>query len=341
MIFFKNDYSEGMHLKVLDAIIQTNNEQLIGYGEDIHSLNAQEMIKTAIKQPNADVHLLVGGTQTNLIAISAFLRPHEAVISTSLGHIANHETGAIEATGHKVIAMPCQNGILTAKMIEQAMLLNTTEHMVKPKMVYISNSTELGTIYTKKMLKEVYDACQKYGLYLYLDGARIAVALTCQKNDLTLEEISQMCDAFYIGGTKCGAIIGEALVILNENLKADLRYYIKQKGAMLAKGRLAGVTFEALMRDNLLFEIAKNANETALMLTKVLKKHNIEFEIETETNQIFVNISNELEQKLQEFCHYEVCVVYENSVQVRFVTSFATPKSDIVKFDEILTEILA
>lgn len=339
MLFFKNDYTEGAHEKILQAMVETNGEQHIGYGLDTHSENAKNLIKEAIGRPDADVHLIVGGTQTNLIAISSFLRPIEAVIATNLGHISVHETGAIEATGHKVIEMYSEDGILTTQMIEKAVLAHTDEHMVKPKMVYISDSTELGTIYTKQMLKEISEICKKHDLYLFIDGARIGVALTCEQNDLTLNDIANLCDAFYIGGTKSGAMFGEALIILNDDLKKYMRYNIKQKGAMLAKGRFLGIQFETLMKENLLFEISKHANEMAKLLTEIFEKNEIKFVSYPVTNQIFVHIPKEVHEKLQEKCHYEIQGMDNDYVQARFVTSFATPKEDVEAFAKLLAEI--
>lgn len=340
MIFLRNDYSNGMHQKIIDALIMTNGEEQIGYGDDTHSKNACELIKNRIGKPDADVYLLVGGTQTNKIALSAFMRPIEAVISTSLGHIAVHETGAIEASGHKVIEMPSVDGKMTVDMIEKALTAHLPVHMVLPRVVYISNATEMGTIYTKSELTAISEFCKKHDLYLYIDGARLSTALVCDDNDLTIEEIASLCDAFYIGGTKNGAMMGEALVILNENLKKDIGFYIKQNGALLAKGRFLGIQFETLFKDDLFLELAKNTNEMAKLLIKGLEDLNYKFIAKPQTNLVFVALPNEIHEKLQNYCHYEVENAYdENHVEARFVTSWTTHDWDIKEFFDILATL--
>lgn len=333
MIFLKNDYSEGMHQKILEALVKTNDEQQMGYGLDEHSIKACELIKTRIGKPNADVHLLVGGTQTNLIALSSFLKPVEAVIATDLGHIAVHETGAIEATGHKIIEMPSLDGKMTTEMIEKAVNMHTDEHMVVPKLVFISNSTELGTIYTKSELVALKKKCDEFGLYLYLDGARLGVALSAKENDLTIEDIANLCDAFYIGGTKSGAMIGEALIILNDNLKSYMRYYIKQKGGLLAKGRYLGIQFETLLEDDLMFKISEHANIQAEKITVAFEQLGYKLSVKQQTNQVFVKMNKENYQKISKFCHCSVTRDFGKDVlEVRFVTSFATCNEDIEEF---------
>ncbi len=229
MYSFKNDYSEGAHPRILEALIKCNMEQSEGYGEDIFTARAIKLIKEKIRREDVDVHLLVGGTQTNLTALSAFLRPHEAVIAADTGHVLVHETGAIEATGHKVISVDVENGKLTRKNIEAVIEEHTDEHMVKPKLVYISNSTEIGTIYKREEVEELSEVCKKHDLYLYVDGARLGSALCSNENNMKIYELAQLVDAFYIGGTKGGALIGEALVICRDTLKKDFRYHIKQK----------------------------------------------------------------------------------------------------------------
>ncbi|WP_386340688.1 beta-eliminating lyase-related protein [Xanthomonas citri pv. citri] len=239
-ISFRNDYSEGAHPRLLQALAQASAEQHAGYGTDRHTARAVALIRTAVAQPQADVHLLVGGTQTNLIAISAFLRPHQAVIAVDAAHIATHETGAIEATGHKVLTVPALHDKLTPALIQPVLAVHSNEHMVQPRLVYISNSTESGTIYTRAELDALSRFCRANDLLLYLDGARLGAALTADGNDLDLPAIATLTDAFYIGGTKNGALLGEALVIVNPALQADLRYLIKQRGALLAKGMVLG-----------------------------------------------------------------------------------------------------
>ncbi|HEY4540235.1 MAG TPA: aminotransferase class I/II-fold pyridoxal phosphate-dependent enzyme, partial [Faecalibacter sp.] len=236
---FKNDYSEGAHPAILQRLMETNLQQTIGYGEDEFCDEARAWIKTYLQKDSA-IHFVSGGTQANLIVISSMLKPHESVIAVESGHIAVHETGAIEATGHKVNTVPTIDGKMTIDEIQNVLNLHTDEHMVKPKMVYISNSTEVGSVYTKAELTAIYDFCQANQLYLFVDGARLGSALTSSKSDLTLEDFANLTDVFYIGGTKNGALIGEAIIINTPQLNEDFRYHIKQKGGMLAKGRLIG-----------------------------------------------------------------------------------------------------
>ncbi|MGE5654253.1 MAG: threonine aldolase family protein, partial [Bacillota bacterium] len=241
MYSFKNDYSEGAHPRILNAMVATNFEQADGYGEDEYTLEAIELIRRRIGRKDLDIHLVSGGTQTNLIAISAFLRPHEAAIAANTGHILVHETGAIEATGHKILSQVVTDGKLTPAHIQAALDEHTDEHMVKPKLVYISNPTEIGTIYSKSELEAISELCKARNLILYVDGARLGSALSSKENDLELSDLARLVDAFYIGGTKSGALIGEALVICCDRLKEDFRFHLKQKGALLAKGRLLGL----------------------------------------------------------------------------------------------------
>ena len=272
MYSFMNDYSEGAHPRILELLVQSNFEQNPGYGEDLHSEKAKKYIKNLIQKENVDIHFIPGGTQTNLLVISSFLRPHQCVIAADTGHINVHETGAIEATGHKVVAMPCTDGKLTSATIQVALDYHKDEHMVQPKMVYISNSTELGTIYSKAELSDINNICRQNGLILFLDGARMGSALTCRENDLELGDIAQLVDVFYIGGTKNGALLGEALVICNADLKKDFRYLIKQRGGLMAKGFVVGMQFEALFQDNLYFELASHANRMAEQIATVIKE---------------------------------------------------------------------
>ena len=242
MIRFTNDYSEGCHPSILEAMAATNTEGNPGYSTDPHSARARRLIQAAIGRPDADVHILVGGTQTNATAIAAFLRPYEAVIAATSAHICVHETGAIEATGHKCIACPAADGKLTPAAVRAAVAAHPDEHMVKPRMVYISQTTETGTLYTLAEVQALRAVCDELGLLLYLDGARLAAGLAA--GGPSLPELARLCDAFYIGGTKNGALFGEALVLLNDALKPDFRYNIKQRGGMLAKGWLLGIQFE-------------------------------------------------------------------------------------------------
>lgn len=335
-----NDYSEGAHPKVLDALVKSNMDQHVGYGMDDVTAEAAMRIKKRIGKPDADVHFLVTGTQTNTIAIAHFLRPYEAVIATDLGHISVHETGAIEATGHKIIEMESKDGLFTTEMIEKAILKHADEHWVLPKLVYISNATETGTIYTKAMLEDIRKACDKYGLYLYLDGARLANALTCEDNDMTIEDIANLTDAFTVGGTKNGILFGEALVITNDKLKDHMRFSIKQRGALLAKGRLLGVQFRALFEDDLYFEIAKHTNEMATILKEGILELGYELVTKPSTNLIFTILPNEIHNALSKLCYYEAEHPYdENNMEARFVTSWATPKADVLELLKLLKEL--
>jgi threonine aldolase len=299
MYSFKNDYSEGAHPRILNALLETNLEQDEGYGEDRYSRKAIEFIKDKVGTEDVDIHFISGGTQTNLIAISAFLRPHEAAIAVSSGHILGHETGAIEATGHKILSVVGENGKLSPFDLQGVLDGHPDEHMVKPKLVYISNSTEIGSIYTKSELQNLYDFCQRNQLILYMDGARLGSALCSEENDLQLSDLPNLVDAFYIGGTKNGALIGEALVICRDSLKEDFRYHIKQKGALLAKGRLLGIQFLELFRDNLFFELASHANKMASRIREELVRLNIGFLTHSPSNQIFPILPNAVISKLQ------------------------------------------
>lgn len=337
MYSFKNDYSEGAHPRILEALIKTNMEQTNGYGLDEFSQKAIELIKEKIKGRDVDVHLLVGGTQTNLVSMAAFLRPHEAVISAETGHILVHETGAIEATGHKVISVPSKDGKLKARDIIEVVQGHTDEHMVKPKLVYISNPTEIGTIYKKTELEAISQVCKEKDLLLFVDGARLGSALCSAENDLTINEIADLVDAFYIGGTKGGAFMGEALVICNDILKRDFRFHIKQRGAMFAKGRILGIQFLELFKDNLYFELAHHANEMADILRAGIKKAGWEFMIETSTNQVFPIFSNDLIKKLEE--KYDFILwerIDEESSALRLVTSWATKEEEVKNFVKLL-----
>lgn len=340
MLYFMNDYSEGAHPRILEALVRTNSEQHVGYGMDDHCEKASDLIKKRIGRDDVDVHFLVTGTQTNTIAISKFLRPYEAVIATRLGHISVHEAGSIESTGHKIIEMPSVDGLLRPEQIDEACAAHLDEHMVLPKMVYISDATEMGTVYTKKQLKALRQKCDEHGLYLYLDGARLANALTCDDNDLTIEDIAKLTDAFYLGGTKNGMLFGEAMVVCNPQLKDYMRYVIKQRGALLAKGRLLGVQFEEVFKDDLYFEMAKHTNDMAQLLKIGIKDLGYSFVTESSTNLIFTVLPNNIHEELSKHCYYEAENPYdEHNMEARFVTSWATPKEDIEKLLELLKKL--
>lgn len=334
MIFFRSDYSAGAHPQILEALGATNFEHTDGYGEDQFTLNAAALIKKRIGKEEVDVHFMVGGTQTNLTAISAFLRPHEAVVSAKTGHICVHETGAIEATGHKVIHLPSEDGKVTPDQIDQCIIEHEDEHMVLPKLLYISNSTEIGTIYSKQELIALRQTLDRHHMYLYMDGARLGSALTSPVNtDLTLEDLPYLCDAFYIGGTKNGFLFGEALVIVNPTLKEDFRFIIKQKGGLLAKGRLLSIQFEVMFKNNLYFDLAKKTNDLAEILRKGIKEKGYSFLVDSPTNQLFPILPNTLVEKLEEnYFFYRWCPYDENNTVVRLVTSFTSTEDEIHKF---------
>jgi threonine aldolase len=339
MYSFKNDYSEGAHPRILEALSKSNLEQTEGYGEDHYTQKAAELLKEKIGRKDVAIHFFVGGTQTNLTVISAFLRPHEAVVAASTGHIATHETGAIEATGHKVIITETSDGKLKPEHIQWVLDTHTDEHMVKPKMVYISNSTEVGSIYKRDELKNLSVFCKKNNLILYLDGARLGSALTSNENDVTFQDLGNLTDAFYIGGTKNGALMGEALIICKESLSEDFRFHIKQKGGLLAKGRLIGIQFAELFEDDLYMELARHANEMAELLQQEIKKAGYTFLTHSSSNQIFPIFPNSLVQKLQEKYAFHIWEkVNEDHVAIRLVTSWATQKMAVLKFSEELMQ---
>lgn len=337
---FNNDYSEGAHPRILQTLMETNLNQNIGYGLDVHCHRAQALIREAIGCKQADIHFLSGGTQANLLGISCALRPYQAVICAETGHINVHETGAIEASGHKVLAQPSIDGKITPAMIAQACALHTDEHMVQPKMVYISNSTEVGTQYTKAELEAISHCCRQRGLYLFLDGARLGSALASACNDLTLEELARLTDLFYIGGTKNGILFGEALVILHPDLKPDFRFLIKQRGAMLAKGWLLGIQFEELFQNNLFIGMASHANQMAEQLREGITKCGFSFYWPSTTNQLFPILPNNIVDILEkDFLFSRQLVVDKDHVCIRLVTSWATKQEGVDAFLSTLKHI--
>lgn len=334
MYSFTNDYSEGAHPRILQAMMEANLVQNTGYSLDTHTHHAVRLIRQEIRCETADIHIIPGGTQTNLIAISAALRPYQAVISASTGHINVHETGAIEATGHKVLAMDTPDGKLTPRLIRQALEYHTDEHMVQPKMVYISNSTEVGTQYSKAELEAISHICRLKGLWLFMDGARMGAALTSPINDLTLADIARLTDLFYIGGTKNGALFGEALVIVHEDLKPDFRFLIKQRGAMLAKGWLLGIQFEELFQNDLFYEMARHANAMAETIRTALTDLGYSFASDSRTNQLFPIFSDDMIRALRERFTFEMSRrIDETHSSIRLVTSWATTQEGV---DELI-----
>ena len=333
MYSFRNDYSEGAHPKILEALAKASVEQSAVYGNDRHSLHAAELIKQHIGRKDAEVYFMEGGTQTNLTAIAAFLRPYEAAVAVETGHINVHETGAVEATGHKVITAHSKDGLLTPELVQVILDGHTDEHMVRPKLVYVSDSTEIGTIYTKASLSALSEFCKAHQLYLYLDGARLGSALTSDENDLTMKDIADLTDAFYIGGTKNGVLLGEALVICNPSLKENFRYMQKQRGGMLAKGMVLGVQFEELFQNHLYYEMAKHANEMASLLREKIAGEGFGFLSPSPTNQIFPILPNSLIEKLSRKYDFEFWEkINSSSSAIRLVTSWATPKTEVEFF---------
>ncbi|AZB16962.1 aminotransferase class V-fold PLP-dependent enzyme [Chryseobacterium indologenes] len=335
---FKNDYSEGCHPHILQTLLQCNLEQQAGYGEDKYSLRAKELIKEKIKKTDSDVYLVSGGTQANLIVISSVLKPYQCVISASTGHILNNETGAIEATGHKVLSIEKEDGKLTPSDIIPVLENHKNiPHQVMPKLVYISNSTELGTIYQDQELEELSDFCKENKLYLFMDGARLGHGLTSETSDLSLERVAELTDIFYLGGTKNGALIGEAIVINNQALQEDFAFNIKQKGALLAKGRLLGVQFMELMKDDLYFNLAKHANRQAMKIKNAMVKKGVRFLSDTYTNQIFPIINNKVIKILSEYFEFFVWKkIDEESSAIRLITSWSTGDEAVNRFIEII-----
>lgn len=341
MIYFNSDYTEGCHPAILERLAETNLEQTTGYGMDDYCARAAKKIRGACLAPDADVHFLVGGTQTNVTVISAALRPYQGAITATSGHINVHETGALEACGHKCLTLETADGKLTAAQIAACVDAHfadgSAEHMVQPKLVYISNPTELGTIYKKAELAAISDVCRKRGLYLFVDGARLGYGLACRENDLTLADIAALADVFYIGGTKVGALFGEAVVITNDELKKDFRYSIKQHGGMLAKGRLLGIQFLTLFEENRYFELGAHAARLAEKLRDELISMGVSFSVDSPTNQQFPILPDSVLEELKKKYVFE----YQKRIDdahsaVRFCTSWATKEEHV---DELLADI--
>ncbi|KUJ53091.1 threonine aldolase family protein [Chryseobacterium sp. JAH] len=337
---FKNDYSEGCHPQILEALVRYNLDQQAGYGEDQFSLKAKDLLKERINNQNAAIYFVSGGTQANLIVISSILKPYQCVISASTGHILNNETGAIEATGHKILSIEKKNGKLSPSDIIPVLENHKNiPHQVMPKLVYISNSTELGTAYSKKELEDLSVFCRENSLYLFLDGARLGHALTSEINDLNLEDIAKLTDVFYLGGTKNGALIGEAIIINNQSLQEDFAFNIKQKGALLAKGRLLGIQFLELMKNDLYFDLARHANQQAMKIKSALLKKEILFLSDTYTNQIFPIVNHKLIDVLSEkFEFYIWKNIDENSSAIRLITSWNTNEQAVDDFIKIIND---
>jgi threonine aldolase len=341
MIRFESDYLEGAVPEIMARLNETNYEQTPGYGEDAFCDEARGLIKAACSAPDAAVHFLVGGTQTNTTVIAACLRPHQGVVAASTGHIGVHETGAIEATGHKVLTIPSADGKISAGEIaalaDAHWSDDTHEHQVQPAMVYISQPTENGTVYTLPELEQISAVCRDRGLILYLDGARLGCALVCEGNMPGLPDIARLCDVFYIGGTKHGALFGEAVVITNDAIKKDFRYIIKQRGGMFAKGRLLGIQFGALFTDGTYLRYARREVELAMKLRRAFEEKGFELYYDSPTNQQFPVIPDEMLKKLSEKYSYSVWAhLPDGRTAVRFCTSWATREEDA---DELIADI--
>lgn len=334
MIRFNCDYQECAHPRILQKLMETNMDQMPGYGEDEVCEAARARIRELCAAPDADVQFLVGGTQANFTLLSAALRNYQGVIAPETGHIATHETGAVEATGHKVIALPQHDAKISAQQVDAFCRLHfedeAHEHMVMPRAVYISQATELGTLYTRGELSALREACDRWNLYLYIDGARLGYAMAAPECDVDLPFMAQVADAFYIGGTKQGALFGEAMVIRNNELKRDFRYVIKQKGGMLAKGRLLGLQFNELLRDDLYFALSRHAVKMAMKLKAALAELNVPFLVDSPTNQQFPILPDAVLRGLEEEFSYS----YQQRMDathsaVRFCTSWATPEAHV------------
>lgn len=339
MISFYNDYSEGAHERILDALARTNREQTPGYGEDEYCAEAKTLIRRYLRKPETEIHFLVGGTQTNTTVIAAILKPWQGVIAADTGHIAVHESGAIESTGHKVLTLPHHEGKINAEQIECLVRAHydseSFEHQVQPGMVYISQPTEYGTIYSKAELEAISKICHKFHLPLFVDGARLGAALVCAENDLTLADLEELADIFYIGGTKNGALFGEAVVVSSPELTPCFRYMIKQKGGMLAKGRLLGIQFAELFRDELYFDLARHAVELAQKLQKGIEELGYSFMLKSPTNQIFPIFPDELIHQLEDkySCSYWDWGRTDPQHSItRIVTSWATDPNAVDSF---------
>ena len=334
MYRFQCDYTEGAHPAIMQRMIETNMEQTNGYGLDPYCDSARQKIKDLCECQDMDVHFLVGGTQTNTTVISAALRPYQGAVAAVSGHINVHETGAIEATGHKVLPLPSEDGKIAAAQVEEMCHAHWTdgsqEHMVQPGMVYISHPTENGTLYTKKELADLHEVCRKYDMLLFLDGARLGYGLMAETNDITLADLAKYTDVFYIGGTKVGALFGEAVVITNRALKKDFRYMIKQNGGMLAKGRLLGIQFDTLFTDDLYFRISKHAINMAMQIRDAFDARGLQFYLHSPTNLQFLIMENKAVRALQQKIAFHTWgkVDEEHSV-ARFATSWSTTQEDV------------
>jgi len=337
-VSFKNDYSEGCHPRILEALTNTNLEQQNGYGLDEYCVNASDLIRNKCNSPLSTVHFVSGGTQANLLVIASALKPFESVIAATTGHIYTNEAGAIEATGHKVNTIATEDGKLTVDHITAILDGHqNTPHVLRPRMVYISNATEIGTIYSKDELKSLYNYCNVNALYLFMDGARLGSGLMASTSGLSLADVAKYTDVFWLGGTKNGALIGEAIVINNTDLQSDFEFHLKQKGAMLSKGRLLGIQFNELLKDDLFFDLARHANMQAKKLKEALEAKGFPFFSETHTNQLFPILPNSTIDKLSENFDFHIWKKMDESTSaIRLITSWATTDVQVETFVEAL-----
>ena len=340
-VFFTSDYMEGAHPAIIQRLVQTNMEQTTGYGTDEYCERARSRIRHACNCPDAAVHFLVGGTQTNATVIDAFLHQYEGVIAAETGHVAVHEAGAIEFGGHKVLPLACDKGKITAATVKQYLqdfyADGNYEHMVHPGMVYISQPTEYGTLYTKQEMTAISAVCREYHIPLYVDGARLAYALACKENDVTLADLAQLCDVFYIGGTKCGALFGEAVVIPDPKRSPHFFTIMKQHGALLAKGRLLGIQFETLFTDDLYLQIGENAIRAADTIRAFLSSHGYEHYFTAPTNQIFIVLENTCYAALSKKIAFGFWEKKDDShTVVRIATDWATTPENVEKLLQAL-----
>lgn len=341
MIYFESDYTEGAHPKILERLNETNMIQASGYGHDEFCESAKNKIRKTINCSNAQIQFITGGTQTNQIVIDTMLKPFEGVVSAQTGHVNSHEAGAIEYTGHKVIPIPQHEGKIDGTelndYLETFFSDGNNEHMVFPGMVYISHPTEYGTLYTKIELTKISSVCRKNNIPLFMDGARLGYGIMAKSTDLSLEDIAELCDVFYIGGTKCGALCGEAVVFTKNNMPLHFENLVKKHGALLAKGRLLGVQFDALFTDNLYLEISKNAIDTAEALKKALKEKGYRFLLDSPTNQQFVILENKFMEELKKSVKFNFWEKYDKDhTVVRFATSWSTKMENVEKLINLL-----
>lgn len=341
MLSFESDYIQGAHPKILQKLIDTNMEALSGYSTDKYCSSAREKIKIACGKDDADIYFLVGGTQTNQVVISASLKLYEGVVSAATGHINAHEAGAVEFIGHKVLPLPNHNGKIYAEELEDLVQTfyadDNHEHMVFPGMVYISHPTEYGTLYTKNELKNISEICKKYSMQFFIDGARLGYGLMSNDTDVTLKDITQFADVFYIGGTKVGALCGEAVVFTHNNAPKHFMNTVKQHGAMIAKGRLLGIQFDTLFTDDLYFEISKHAINMAEKLKNLFIEKGYKFFLDSPTNQQFIILENLKMEELKKYVRFGFWEKYDdNHTVVRFATSWATTQEDIEKLKNLI-----